>query len=59
MTTALSEVSDTSRKNLLRRAIVKFDGVLRRLKGSMWPTYRPEKHYMRGPGPACAKKDVY
>lgn len=19
------------------------------------PTYRPEKHYMRGPGPACAR----
>jgi hypothetical protein len=20
------------------------------------PTYRPERHYMRGPGPACAKR---
>lgn len=20
-----------------------------------WPTYRPERHYMRGPGPACAR----
>jgi hypothetical protein len=19
------------------------------------PTYRPERHYMRGPGPACAR----
>jgi hypothetical protein len=21
------------------------------------PTYRPERHYMRGPGPACARRD--
>jgi len=20
------------------------------------PTYRPERHYMRGPGPACARR---
>jgi hypothetical protein len=20
------------------------------------PTYRPEQHYMRGPGPACARR---
>jgi hypothetical protein len=20
------------------------------------PTYHPERHYMRGPGPACAKR---
>ena len=20
------------------------------------PSYRPERHYMRGPGPACARK---
>ncbi len=20
------------------------------------PTYRPERHYMRGPGPACARQ---
>jgi len=22
------------------------------------PTYRPERHYMRGPGPACARVRV-
>ena len=22
------------------------------------PTYRPERHYMRGPGPACARRKV-
>lgn len=22
------------------------------------PTYRPERHYMRGPGPACARRAV-
>lgn len=21
-----------------------------------FPTYRPERHYMRGPGPACARR---
>lgn len=21
------------------------------------PTYRPERHYMRGPGPACARRE--
>ncbi|MCG6114324.1 MAG: hypothetical protein MEQ84_03915 [Mesorhizobium sp.] len=23
-----------------------------------WPSYRPERHYMRGPGPACARRRV-
>jgi hypothetical protein len=23
------------------------------------PTYRPERHYMRGPGPACARRGGY
>lgn len=22
------------------------------------PTYRPERHYMRGPGPACARRSI-
>ncbi|MBZ0162612.1 MAG: hypothetical protein K8H74_07855 [Notoacmeibacter sp.] len=26
------------------------------LREFMLPTYRPERHYMRGPGPACAKR---
>lgn len=21
----------------------------------VWPSYRPERHYMRGPGPACER----
>jgi len=34
---------------------------VRRLLRSLWKTmfnepYRPERHYMRGPGPACARK---
>lgn len=24
-----------------------------------FPTYRPERHYMRGPGPACARVRAY
>ncbi|MEI5681670.1 MULTISPECIES: hypothetical protein [unclassified Mesorhizobium] len=23
------------------------------------PTYRPERHYMRGPGPACARRAAF
>jgi hypothetical protein len=26
------------------------------LRGIVWPTYQPERHYMRGPGPACEKR---
>lgn len=22
------------------------------------PSYHPERHYMRGPGPACARRDA-
>jgi hypothetical protein len=22
------------------------------------PSYRPERHYMRGPGPACARRNM-
>lgn len=28
----------------------------RQLGRLMFDTYRPERHYMRGPGPACAAK---
>ena len=24
----------------------------------LWPAYQPERHYMRGPGPACRKRQV-
>ena len=27
-----------------------------RLRNWVAPRYRPEKHYMRGPGPACAAR---
>jgi hypothetical protein len=27
-----------------------------RLREFVVPTYRPERHYMRGPGPACARR---
>ena len=34
---------------------------MRRFLRALWKTmfnepYRPERHYMRGPGPACARK---
>jgi hypothetical protein len=28
----------------------------RNVRGWTGPRYRPEKHYMRGPGPACAAR---
>ena len=31
-------------------------GLWRQLTQPMFDTYRPERHYMRGPGPACAAK---
>jgi len=32
---------------------------LHTLRQFVWPTYRPECHYMRGPGPACRIKQVH
>jgi len=33
-----------------------FAEFLRGLAGVMFHPYRPERHYMRGPGPACLAK---
>jgi hypothetical protein len=27
------------------------------IRSFMWPQYQPERYYMRGPGPACAKRN--
>ncbi len=35
--------------SLLTRAV-------RSLREFLAPTYRPERHYMRGPGPACQRR---
>jgi hypothetical protein len=29
------------------------------MKEFVWPSYRPERHYMRGPGPACARRGSF
>lgn len=31
-------------------------GMALALREFFWPSYRPERHYMRGPGPACARQ---
>ena len=31
-------------------------GVVAALREFVSPTYRPERYYMRGPGPACARR---
>jgi hypothetical protein len=57
-------VTDTSMKGLSRVAPVERDaGFLRALaeflhdfQRTIFDTYQPERHYMRGPGPACAAK---
>jgi hypothetical protein len=57
-------VTDTSMKGLARVAPAKRDaGFLRALaeflhdfQRTIFDTYHPERHYMRGPGPACAAK---
>ena len=35
------------------RAILRFLVAVREF---LVPSYRPERHYMRGPGPACARR---
>ena len=29
---------------------------IRAIREFIWPSYRPERHYMRGPGPACKRR---
>lgn len=33
-------------------------GLALALREFVSPTYRPERHYMRGPGPACARRGL-
>ena len=37
-------------------AFVKVRDVLIAVREMVAPTYHPERHYMRGPGPACARR---
>jgi hypothetical protein len=32
---------------------------IRSFREFLAPTYRPERHYMRGPGPACARRSSF
>lgn len=36
--------------------IVQFRQVVKIICEFLAPSYRPERHYMRGPGPACAAR---
>lgn len=56
-------VANTSMKQVLQVAPEPRAGVLRSLaeflhdfQRTIFDTYHPERHYMRGPGPACAAK---
>lgn len=54
--TSMREVSlarPERREAGLLRALTAF---LYDLQHTIFDTYRPERHYMRGPGPACAAK---
>jgi hypothetical protein len=35
---------------------VRVSRMISALREFIMPSYRPERHYMRGPGPACAKR---
>jgi hypothetical protein len=38
------------------RLAASFARILSGLRGFLAPRYQPERHYMRGPGPACSRK---
>jgi hypothetical protein len=38
------------------RIWVRINVIFRAMREFFIPSYRPERHYMRGPGPACAKR---
>jgi hypothetical protein len=33
-----------------------FGHKLTTIRNFIWPEYQPERYYMRGPGPACARR---
>jgi hypothetical protein len=37
--------------------IIQLRDTLRVVREFIVPSYRPERHYMRGPGPACAQRN--
>ncbi|MBB3146427.1 hypothetical protein FHS21_002842 [Phyllobacterium trifolii] len=37
--------------------IIQLRDTLRVVREFIAPSYRPERHYMRGPGPACAQRN--
>ena len=54
--TSMKEISlarPRRRQATFLRALAAF---LRDFQRTVFDTYRPERHYMRGPGPACAAK---
>jgi hypothetical protein len=36
-----------------------FEHGLSAIRNFIWPDYQPERHYMRGPGPACARRQLH
>ena len=50
--TSIKQIPDRGQTGFLR-AIAEF---LADFQRTVFDTYQPERHYMRGPGPACAKR---
>ncbi len=48
-------LSCTALREMLRLQAMRVRHLLGRLAGRLPGGYRPERHYMRGPGPAAAK----
>jgi hypothetical protein len=42
---------NNSRASLIRECLCRLERIWRRLPTPAFDSYRPEKHYMRGPGP--------
>ena len=38
------------------RMLAQMRGLIAAIREFVAPTYRPERYYMRGPGPACARR---
>lgn len=43
--------------DIVMRIFTQLSGLIAAIREFLAPTYRPEQHYMRGPGPACARRE--
>ena len=51
--TSIKQIRGPEARRGFLRALAEF---LADFQRTVFDTYQPERHYMRGPGPACAKR---